>query len=63
MGYLNNSAETAESFDSDGYLHTGDLGSIDREGFITIHDRLKEMIKVCRIPSFKNFQICRQIIA
>ncbi|KAH7012946.1 hypothetical protein EDB80DRAFT_638627 [Ilyonectria destructans] len=46
MGYLNNSAETAESFDSDGYLHTGDLGSINREGFITIHDRLKEMIKV-----------------
>jgi 4-coumarate--CoA ligase len=48
MGYLNNSAETAESFDPDGYLHTGDLGSIDAEGFITIHDRLKEMIKVRR---------------
>ncbi|KAH6871818.1 hypothetical protein B0T10DRAFT_590601 [Thelonectria olida] len=46
MGYLNNSAETAESFGPDGYLHTGDLGSIDAEGFITIHDRLKEMIKV-----------------
>ncbi|KAH7169889.1 hypothetical protein EDB81DRAFT_676226 [Dactylonectria macrodidyma] len=46
MGYLNNSAETEDSFDSNGYLHTGDLGSIDAEGFIKIHDRLKEMIKV-----------------
>jgi acyl-CoA synthetase (AMP-forming)/AMP-acid ligase II len=46
MGYLNNSKATAETFDRDGFLHTGDIGSIDAEGLITITDRLKEMIKV-----------------
>lgn len=46
MGYLNNEKATRESFDADGYLHTGDQGSIDQKGLITITDRLKEMIKV-----------------
>ncbi|EXJ80627.1 hypothetical protein A1O3_06911 [Capronia epimyces CBS 606.96] len=46
MGYLNNKKATEETFDKDGFLHTGDIGSIDEEGLITITDRLKEMIKV-----------------
>jgi 4-coumarate--CoA ligase len=46
MGYLNNEKATKETFDADGFLHTGDIGSIDKENFITITDRLKEMIKV-----------------
>jgi 4-coumarate--CoA ligase len=46
MGYLNNPKATAESFDSEGFLRTGDEGSISAEGVITIHDRIKEMIKV-----------------
>ena len=46
MGYLNNPKATQETFDRDGFLHTGDIGSIDEEGLITITDRLKEMIKV-----------------
>lgn len=46
MGYLNNEKATRETFDSDGYLHTGDMGVLDSEGFITITDRIKEMIKV-----------------
>ncbi|KAH8699125.1 CoA ligase [Talaromyces proteolyticus] len=46
MGYLNNQKATEETFDKDGYLHTGDIGKIDEEGMITIVDRMKEMIKV-----------------
>lgn len=46
MGYLNNDKATRETFDSDGYLHTGDQGMIDEEGVVHILDRIKEMIKV-----------------
>lgn len=46
MGYLKNPAAAAESFDKDGFLHTGDIGSISEEGLIRIVDRIKEMIKV-----------------
>lgn len=46
MGYLNNEKATRETFDEEGYLHTGDQGSIDERGVITILDRIKEMIKV-----------------
>lgn len=46
MGYLHNEKATRETFDADGYLHTGDQGVIDDEGFITITDRIKELIKV-----------------
>ncbi|KAK6223424.1 hypothetical protein LQW54_000542 [Pestalotiopsis sp. IQ-011] len=46
MGYLGNAAATEESFDSQGYLHTGDVGHITEDGLIYIEDRIKEMIKV-----------------
>lgn len=46
LGYLNNPAATRETFDNDGYLHTGDVGYLDEEGLVHILDRLKEMIKV-----------------
>ncbi|KAF2101927.1 4-coumarate-CoA ligase 2 [Rhizodiscina lignyota] len=46
MGYLDNGQATRETFDADGWLHTGDQGSIDHEGVILILDRIKEMIKV-----------------
>ncbi|CAK7231499.1 hypothetical protein SBRCBS47491_007950 [Sporothrix bragantina] len=46
MGYLNAPEETRKTYTSDGYLRTGDLGTVHPDGFVAIHDRLKEMIKV-----------------
>lgn len=46
MGYLGNEKATKETFDEEGYLHTGDQAMIDEEGMVTITDRIKEMIKV-----------------
>ncbi len=45
-GYYKDPAKTAESIDSDGWLHTGDLGSIDMNGQIMFHGRTKDMLKV-----------------
>jgi 4-coumarate--CoA ligase len=46
MGYLGNPEASNEAFDDEGFLHTGDIGRIDEEGFIHILDRRKELIKV-----------------
>ena len=46
MGYLNNEAATKNTYDSDGFLHTGDQAVIDEDGMVTITDRIKEMVKV-----------------
>jgi acyl-CoA synthetase (AMP-forming)/AMP-acid ligase II len=45
-GYLNDPVATAGTVDADGWLHTGDIGTVDAEGYLTIVDRLKELIKV-----------------
>jgi long-chain acyl-CoA synthetase len=44
LGYYNNQEATKETIDSDNWLHTGDLGFIDREGFLTIVGRAKDVI-------------------
>ncbi|XP_033858027.1 long-chain-fatty-acid--CoA ligase ACSBG2-like isoform X1 [Acipenser ruthenus] len=44
MGYLNMEDKTEESLDSDGWLHSGDLGKHDKEGFLFITGRIKELI-------------------
>jgi long-subunit acyl-CoA synthetase (AMP-forming) len=43
-GYRNRPAATAEAINSDGWLHTGDIGSIDANGHLHIVDRKKELI-------------------
>jgi long-subunit acyl-CoA synthetase (AMP-forming) len=43
-GYRHDPEKTAEAIDADGWFHTGDIGQIDTEGFVTIVDRKKEII-------------------
>jgi fatty-acyl-CoA synthase len=44
IGYNDNPEATATAIDSDGWLHTGDLGTIDCHGFVRVTGRVKDMI-------------------
>ncbi len=43
-GYRNQPELTAAALDADGWLHTGDVGTVDADGYLTIVDRMKEII-------------------
>jgi acyl-CoA synthetase (AMP-forming)/AMP-acid ligase II len=50
-GYLNNDEATRATIDDDGWLHTGDVAIVDDDGYFSIVDRVKELIK------YKGFQV------
>ncbi|KAJ2879623.1 hypothetical protein FB639_003043, partial [Coemansia asiatica] len=51
IGYFNNPEATRQTIDSDGFLHTGDVGYVDERGCYYISDRKKELIK------YKGYQV------
>lgn len=55
LGYKNRPTVTAETIDRDGYLHSGDIGYVDEDGYYFVTDRYKELIKV------KGFQVLKSL--
>lgn len=51
IGYLGNPEATAETIGPDGFLRTGDIATVTAEGYVTVVDRLKELIK------YKGYQV------
>lgn len=44
MGYLNNPAESEKTIDAEGFVHSGDIGKVDADGYVTITGRAKDLI-------------------
>jgi len=56
VGYLGNETATSSTLTADGWLHTGDIATVDAGGVYTIVDRLKELIK------YKGYQVAPAVL-
>jgi 4-coumarate--CoA ligase len=56
LGYLGNEEATRSTLEPDGWLHTGDIATVDADGIYTIVDRLKELIK------YKGYQVAPAVL-
>jgi len=69
MGYLFSEAKTQEAIDSDGWLHSGDVGKVDKDGFLYITGRIKELLitaggeNVAPVPIEDNIKMLIPIIS
>lgn len=48
LGYYKDPEHSKEAIDADGWLHTGDMGKLDREGYLTITGRMKDVFKTAK---------------
>ena len=55
MGYLNKEEKTKEAIDDEGWLHSGDIGRMDEDGFLYITGRIKGMIKACNLKKYNSY--------
>jgi len=63
MGYMKNREATAETIDANRYLHSGDVGQVDKDGFLKITGRIKELIITAggeNIPPVLIEDICKE---
>ena len=61
VGYLHNEEATAATVDGDGWLHTGDVGTIDEDGYLSITGRIKDIIITARGKNLSPEQIENQM--
>ena len=62
MGYLNNEEKTKSTIDDEGWLHTGDIGKVDEEGFLSITGRIKGKNTISKILLFMLGTIISELI-
>lgn len=48
MGYLNDEVKTKETIDDEGWLHSGDIGKVDDDGFLYVTGRIKGLLEYTR---------------
>ncbi|MCR3964120.1 AMP-binding protein [Aeromonas veronii] len=48
LGYYKDPEHSAEAIDAEGWLHTGDMGKLDKEGYLTITGRMKDVFKTAK---------------